>query len=105
MFPLKDNIPNEHFPFITVALVLINVLAYLLSIRHGGSLINGPSSETVLHNAAIPFDFTHPGDYCTVQTGVEEFGNVVSVSQCKHGPYPGQIPTWQTAFAAMFLHG
>jgi len=105
MFPLKDNIPNERFPFITVALVLINVLAYLLSIRHGGSVINGPSGETVLHNAAIPFDITHPGDYCTVQTGVEEFGNVVAHSECKHGPYPGQIPTWQTVFTAMFLHG
>ena len=34
MIPLKDNIPNERFPFVTVALVLINVVAYLLSIRH-----------------------------------------------------------------------
>jgi len=27
MFPLKDNIPNERFPFVTVALVAINVRA------------------------------------------------------------------------------
>ena len=33
MFPLKDNIPNEHFPFVTVALVAINVIAYLLSLK------------------------------------------------------------------------
>ena len=106
MIPLKDNIPNERFPFITVVLVVINVIAYLISIRHGGSVINGPSSETVVHNAAIPFDFTHPGDYCTVvEAGRDEFGNVVTQPECQHGAYPGQIPTWQTAFTAMFLHG
>ncbi len=33
MIPLKDNIPNERFPFITVVLVVINVIAYLISIR------------------------------------------------------------------------
>src|SRR2546426_535712 len=88
MIPLKDNIPNERFPFITVVLVVINVIAYLISIRHGGSVINGPSSETVVHNAAIPFDFTHPGDYCTVvEAGRDEFGNVVTQPECQHGAY------------------
>ncbi len=106
MIPLKDNIPLRRFPVVTVALVAINVIAYLISIRHGGSLINGPGSETVLHNAAIPYDFTHPGDYCTVmEAGRDELGNVVSESKCMHGPYPGQISTWATAFTAMFLHG
>jgi rhomboid family protein len=108
MIPLKDNIPNERFPLVTVALIVINVVAYLLSIRHGGSFINGPSESTVLHNAAIPYDFTHPGDYCTVhteQTVIEEMAALVQRSECKHGAYPGQISTWETAFTAMFLHG
>jgi membrane associated rhomboid family serine protease len=105
MIPLKDNIPLRRFPLVTAALVAINVVVYLLSIRHGGSLINGPSTDTVVNHAAIPFDFTHPGDYCTLHTGVEELGNTVTQSECKHGPYPGQISTWATAFASMFLHG
>ncbi len=105
MVPLKDNIPNERFPLVTVALVLLNVIAYLISIRHGGGVLGGPSNSTVLHDAAIPYDFTHPGDYCTLQTGVSELGTVETVSQCKHGAFPGQIPTWQTAFTAMFMHG
>ena len=74
MIPLKDNIPNERFPFVTVALVLINVLAYLLSIRHGGSFFGGPSNATVVHDAAIPYDLTHPGKYCTLHTIMGEFG-------------------------------
>jgi len=104
MFPLKDNIPNERFALITWVLVAVNVFVYLLSIRHGGSLLGGPSDETVLHNAAIPYDFTHPGDYCTLHTTVEETA-VLTQPECKHGPYPGQIPTWETAFTAMFMHG
>jgi membrane associated rhomboid family serine protease len=108
MIPLKDNIPNEHFPLITVAIIVINVIAYLLSIRHGGSILNGPGNETVLHDAAIPYDFTHPGDYCTlrpVQAAVEETIVVTQQPECKHGAYPGQIPTYLTALTAMFLHG
>jgi rhomboid family protein len=106
VFPLKDNIPNEHFPIVTVALVVINVIAYLLSIRHGGNLLTGPGTETVNHDAAIPYDLTHPGNYCAVAPlGRDEFGRIVTETKCQHGAYPGQIPTWATALTAMFLHG
>jgi membrane associated rhomboid family serine protease len=106
LIPLKDNIPNDRFPFVTVALVLANVIVYLLSLRHGGSIINGPSSETVLHDAAIPYDFTHPGKYCTIAAlGQDEFGNVVSQIECRGHAYPGQVSTWLSAFTAMFMHG
>jgi membrane associated rhomboid family serine protease len=104
MIPLKDNIPNERFPLVTVALIVINVIAYLLSIRHGGGLLGGPSNSTVLHDAAIPYDFTHPGKYCTL---LPVGGEATTALQpvCKNGPFPGQLPTWETAFSAMFLHG
>jgi rhomboid family protein len=106
MIPLKDNIPNERFPFVTVALIVVNVIAYLLSIRHGGSILGGPNTSTVLHDAAIPYDFTHPGKYCTLLPGVSEFGGSGAVQvECRNRPFPGQIPTWETAFTAMFLHG
>jgi membrane associated rhomboid family serine protease len=104
MIPLKDNIPNERFPFVTVALILVNVIAYLLSIRHGGGVLGGPSNSTVVHDAAIPYDFTHPGEYCEPLTAVvNEFGQ--AGRNCRNHPFPGQIPTWETAFTAMFLHG
>ncbi len=45
MFPLKDNIPLARFPLVTVALVAINVIVYLLEIRHGGSFFGGPSEQ------------------------------------------------------------
>jgi membrane associated rhomboid family serine protease len=105
MIPLKDNIPNLRFPAVTVALIVVNVIAYLLSLRHGGGLLGGPPESTVLHDAAIPYDFTHPGKYCVVHTVVDQLGNTGLLSECKSGAFPGQIPTWQTAFTAMFLHG
>jgi membrane associated rhomboid family serine protease len=105
MIPLKDNIPNLRFPIVTVALIVINVVAYLVSLRNGGGILGGPGEGTVLHNAAIPYDFTHPGKYCVVHTVVDPFGQTALQPECKSGPYPGQIPTWQTAFTAMFMHG
>ena len=64
MFPLKDNIPLARFPIVTVALVAINVIAYLLAIRHGGSFFGGPSRAVAVHYGAIPYELTHPGTHC-----------------------------------------
>jgi membrane associated rhomboid family serine protease len=108
MIPLKDNIPNERFPIVTVALIVINVIAYLLSIRHGGNVIKGPTESTSLHYSAIPYDFTHPGKYCTVHTEraiVEETLVAAQRPECMQHAYPGQISTWASAITAMFLHG
>jgi rhomboid family protein len=107
MIPLKDNIPNERFPLVTVALIVINVIAYLLSIRHGGSFINGPSSSTAVHYGAIPFELTHPGKECDLVSGPLENATAVA---CQGQPgvtgSPGPQPsTWETPFTAMFLHG
>jgi membrane associated rhomboid family serine protease len=110
VFPLKDNIPNERFPLITVALIAINVVAYLLSIRHGGSFFGGPSTSTAVHYGAIPYELTHPGHHCdlaTVQTP-EGVGETVA---CQGEPGVSGTPSsrtptwWETAFTSMFLHG
>jgi membrane associated rhomboid family serine protease len=45
MIPIKDNIPTDRFPLITVLLILGNVVAYVLAVGHGGSLISGPDAH------------------------------------------------------------
>ncbi len=99
MIPLKDNIPTDRFPFVTVALILANVVVYLLSIRHGGSLFGGPATPEVVKYGAIPFEITNPGDHCTVVQTAQ--GSAIG---CGPGSVPGQIPTWTTIFTAMFMH-
>jgi rhomboid family protein len=93
VIPLKDNIPTDRFPFVTVALILANVIVYLLAIRHGGSIISGPDTYEVVKYGSIPKALTH----CLGQDVVVLPSRVV----CAHS---GGIPTWATAFTAMFMH-
>ena len=64
MFPLRDNIGTRRTPVVTIALIVANVIVFLLSIRHGGSILSGPDQQTVVNYGAIPYEFTHPGDEC-----------------------------------------
>ncbi len=84
MFPLRDNIPTEHFPFVTVALIAINVFVYfflqdgLWELPQGG--LGG--DWTVTEYAAVPCELT---------------------SDCSNPPgYPSPLVT---LFTAMFMHG
>jgi membrane associated rhomboid family serine protease len=99
VIPIKDNIPTDRFPFVTAALIVINFIAYILAIRHGGSFVSGPDLQQVVKYGLIPRSITHPGFHCVAfqsPTG-EQLG-------CRNGPLPGTLPAWQTIFTAMFMH-
>jgi membrane associated rhomboid family serine protease len=109
MFPLKDNIPLARFPVVTVVLVAINVVVYLLEIRHGGSFFGGPGEQVAVHYGAIPYELTHPGKYCGLISLPTPEGQVSEIV-CQgmrgvSGTPSSQLPTWETAFTSMFLHG
>jgi rhomboid family protein len=91
VFPLKDNIPTLRFPVVTVALIALNVIAYLFW-QKAGIALSDPRSQHFTCNlynfGEIPYEVTHPG----VQIGVE-------------GCPPPTAPTWLTIFTAMFMHG
>ncbi len=86
MFPLRDNIPTEHFPVVTVLLIVANAFVYfflqggLWSLPDGGA---GGDWPVALY-AAIPCEFTGDGVCNTA---------------------PGGPPTILTAFTSMFMHG
>jgi membrane associated rhomboid family serine protease len=94
MIPIKDNIPTDRFPFVTVALILANVVVYLLSIRHGGSLISGPDAQEIVKYGATPYALTHSGVHC----------GLVSPTELGCGRAVSGLPAWQTVFTAMFMH-
>jgi rhomboid family protein len=93
MIPLKDNIPSTRFPFVTVTLILINVVVYLLAIRHGGSFFGGPDTQQVVKYGAIPTALTN----CLSQHEVIVGNQLVCANH-------GGMPTWQTIFTSMFMH-
>jgi membrane associated rhomboid family serine protease len=105
VFPLRDNIPTERFPVVTVAIIVLNVIAYLFW-QKGGITLGDPSSPHYLQNlsdyGAIPYELTHPGKHCELVSSGEllcEGASGVS------GQPESQPATWITPFTAMFMHG
>jgi membrane associated rhomboid family serine protease len=95
VFPLKDNIPTDRFPVVTVAIIAINVVAFLLSLGDGGDLLSGPSAGFVFDWGFVPYEVSHWGDQC-----VPRADQVV----CAEG-IADQPSVLTTAVTSMFLHG
>jgi rhomboid family protein len=91
VFPLRDNIPTEHFPVVTVALIVANVLMYFF-FQKGGISLGEPSSQAFTCNLF---------EYGTIPKEVTDPGTQVALQGC---PTP-TAPTWLTLFTSMFMHG
>jgi membrane associated rhomboid family serine protease len=89
-------------------LVTINVIVYLLEIRHGGGFFSGPANSVEVHYGAIPYELTHPGKHCApislrTPSGVGE--SIACQGQPGMSGSPAAQPaTWETVFSSMFLH-
>jgi len=79
VFPLKDNIPTDRLPIVTLLLIAANVLVYFV-LQHGG-IGSGPTQSGVVHYGAIPAEVTG------------------------ERPDTGPIAAWLTIVTAMFMHG
>jgi membrane associated rhomboid family serine protease len=88
-------------PLVTIALVLANVVVYLLEIRHGGSFFGGPTQRVAVRYGAIPYELTHAGRHCEALAQQVVCQGQAGVS----GRAAPQPATWITAFTSMFLHG
>jgi membrane associated rhomboid family serine protease len=91
VFPLRDNIPTDRFPVVTVALIVANVLVYFFW-QKGGISLGSPSSTEYLCNlyewGVIPHEVTNP-DFDLQAQGCPTF---------EASPY-------LTLFTSMFMHG
>ena len=82
MFPLKDNLPTDRFPVVTVLFIVANVLVYFLLQDGGWELSSNTAGDwAVADYAAVPCELVNE---CSSQGSV---GDEVSV------------------FPAMFMHG
>jgi membrane associated rhomboid family serine protease len=100
VFPLRDNIPTERTAYVTLGLIVVNVLMYFL-FQHGTVTLGAPSSHAydvnLVENADFPWELTHWGQHCVVSGNVIRCGHIANP--------PGYAPTWATPFLAMFMHG
>jgi len=103
VFPLKDNIPTDRFPLVTVALVIANVIMYFVFQRGGIDFSgSGLNQADLVHYGAIPYELTHPGSHCDlVASGAVACEGQAGVS----GTASSQLPTWLTVLTSMFTHG
>jgi membrane associated rhomboid family serine protease len=95
LFPLKDNIPTDRTPWVTIALIVANVVVFILELLGGGTILNGPTMQAVVDWGVIPYEVTHPGDECAISGSDLVCG----------GDRGDQPPTWATVFSSMFMHG
>ena len=85
MFPLQDNIPGRSFPVVTVALIALNVVAYLFLQDKSGLDFSGNSldSRAIYDYAAVP---------CSV------------AGTCTGGTVPEDSSPWLNVLTSMFSH-
>ena len=120
MFPIKDNIPTERVPVITIALIVINVLVFVFFQHPTG--FDSVDNTKVIKYGAIPYEITHPGKECGDGSSVAPDGTLTgppsgrvicvgNVEPTSAGPAKirhisgSQPSTWLTIFTAMFMHG
>jgi len=134
MLPLKDNIPTDRFPVVTVALIVINVAFFIWQWAYPTSpelsdppLSLGNIDQSSLEYGAIPYRITHPdetGD-CSIGAvgspspagefeagvvcpGTGDYDRAVERGQqdSSVAPIPlDQAPWFVTLFTSMFMHG
>ncbi len=117
MIPLKDNIPTDRFPLVTLVIIVINVAVFLF--------LQGPSiggdqvqNEPVVEYGAIPYRVTHPDKECAVARAQDpNTGAVGEEVVCEGTPdyveaaSAGALkdtdpaPAYLTLFTSMFMHG
>ena len=99
MFPLKDNIPTDRTAYVTIAFIVINVIAYFVLQR--GGILSGPSDSGVVDYGAIAYEITHPGKECAIAADQIVCEGQPGVT----GTAPEQPATIITVFTSMFMHG
>ncbi len=96
MFPLKDNIPTRRFPYLTVAIIVANVLVFFLVEKARLSFAGATVDQLrVIELGAIPYEIAHPGTHC---------GLAGDEIRCGSSEETGPAAV-VTLFSSMFMHG
>jgi membrane associated rhomboid family serine protease len=116
VIPLKDNLPTDRFPVVTLTLILINFFVFLFVQGPSFSLSAGQEveSEPIVEYGAIPYRITHPDKECLlalpdtpqeqpVCEGTPEYREVVT--EDLPAKEVSQPPAFFTIVSSVFMHG
>jgi membrane associated rhomboid family serine protease len=102
VFPIRDNIPTDRFPVVTVLLIALNCIAYLFLQQKSGIDFSGNSLDQgqLVHYGFIPYEITHWGKHCDLA------GQAIACEGARGvtGTASHQLPTALTPFTGMFTH-
>jgi membrane associated rhomboid family serine protease len=116
VIPLRDNIPSDRFPVVTVAIIAINFFVFLFLQGPSFSISGGQEVKTkpIVEYGAIPYRITHPGEECVLavpDTPQEQpacQGSAIYAEALNASPPPEKVaqpPAYLTIFTSMFMHG
>lgn len=91
MFPLRDRNPTELTPYITIALIALNVIVWVYF--QGAGFSPDALLRTICRYGTIPAELTG-------RTGGYEAVELAPGATCEFGGF-----TWATLLTSMFLHG
>ncbi len=103
MIPVKDGVPRERRPYVTLALIAASLIAYLVAIGSGGALFGGPSAVTVVRWGTIPYEWAHLGQHCAIGLGALGQAVLCTGQPGVVGRVGAQPPTWITALSSVFI--
>jgi len=118
LIPLRDNLPTDRFPVVTVVIIAINVIVFVFfqgpSFSFSGA--DAVDAKTVVEYGAVPYRITHPGKGCDIVPaenttsgmdtpvceGTPEFAEAQAAGVVQDLDEP---PAFLTIFTSMFMHG
>jgi membrane associated rhomboid family serine protease len=116
VIPLRDNLPTDRFPVITLVIIAINVFVFLF-LQHASFSGEQVSTRSVVEYGAIPYRVTHSDKNCELARTQDQFGNRGETVVCEgtsefrtardNGAIVevNEAPALITLFTSMFMHG
>jgi membrane associated rhomboid family serine protease len=118
LLPLRDNLPTDRFPVLTVVLIAINVIVFGWQLTLGDEdyaseqlkeFEVSESDQAAIEYGAIPYRLTHPGEECGATTDAQVAceGTPLHEDAQQAGLLAplSDAPWWLTVLTSMFLHG
>jgi membrane associated rhomboid family serine protease len=132
VIPLKDNVPTQRFPVVTVALIAACVAVFVWQLSFSDSEEFSPQwpgiserAANTIEYGAIPYRLLHPGEDCAlgaeevsptvaepavVCAGTPEFRDATALHEQNPDSIPqplplDAVPWFLTIITSMFMHG